>query len=233
MDPSQHIPIEELNLEPGAQPMASFNYQGQEQKVSYIETMQVTNGVECEVYTFPEDPSKDLGIIRIEPGKKTPLQKVLKGEKTVEGYISGKGKLTITHPDDTETVFRVDGSTQEPVIVTVNIGETMQWEADKDSDLVAFEICIPPYEDGRFENVVEAMELNTNSNVGMPLAKAKALALLGKGDIASAVNSMEQDLNNDPATADQIKLIFSKAAVSLREEKDPEAVRGFIEGFPF
>ena len=29
----------------------------------------------------------------------------------------------------------------------------MQWEADKDSDLVAYEICFPPYEDGRYQNI--------------------------------------------------------------------------------
>ena len=33
------------------------------------------------------------------------------------------------------------------------IGEIMQWQADKDSPLVAYEICIPPYEDGRYENI--------------------------------------------------------------------------------
>jgi len=29
----------------------------------------------------------------------------------------------------------------------------MQWEADKEADLVAYEICFPPYEDGRYENL--------------------------------------------------------------------------------
>ena len=76
---------------------------------------------------------------------------MLLGEKTVEWYVSGKGKLTLTKSDGEQAVFNADGS--EPVVVTVNVGETMQWEANPDSNLVAFEICIPPYEDGRFENI--------------------------------------------------------------------------------
>jgi hypothetical protein len=35
----------------------------------------------------------------------------------------------------------------------VGIGDVMQWEADKETDLVAYEICFPPYEDGRYENI--------------------------------------------------------------------------------
>jgi hypothetical protein len=36
--------------------------------------------------------------------------------------------------------------------VEVKIGETMQWQAAPDSDLEVYEICFPPYADGRFEN---------------------------------------------------------------------------------
>jgi hypothetical protein len=31
----------------------------------------------------------------------------------------------------------------------------MQWFADDDSSLTAYEICYPPYEDGRYENISE------------------------------------------------------------------------------
>jgi hypothetical protein len=81
---------------------------------SFVETTHVAEGVECEVYTFVENEGRDLGIIKIEPGMKTPLQKVLKGEKTIEGYLSGKGKLTITKPDGTQEVFVADGLSEKP-----------------------------------------------------------------------------------------------------------------------
>ena len=42
---------------------------------------------------------------------------------------------------------------KESVPVTVGIGELMQWEADKDLRLVAYEVCFPPYKDGRFESL--------------------------------------------------------------------------------
>ena len=135
------------------QKMGNFSLDDEEQEVSFVETMHVADGVDCEVYTFIENEGRDLGIIKIESGKKTPLQKVLKGEKTIEGYLSGKGKLTITKPDGSQEVFVANGLNEEQIAVTVNVGETMQWEADVDSDLTAYEICIPPYEDGRFENI--------------------------------------------------------------------------------
>lgn len=133
------------------QPMKTFSLDGIEQPVSFVETMQVTDGVECDIYSFTEDGSKDLGIIRVESGKKTPLQRVLQGEKTIEQYISGKGKLTITRQDGTQDVLIADESNS--VYRIVNIGEMMQWEADIDSDLLAAEICYPPYQEGRFEDI--------------------------------------------------------------------------------
>jgi len=133
------------------QPMKTFSLDGVEQSVSFVETMQVTDGVECDIYNFTEDESKDLGMIRVESGKKTPLQRVLQGEKTIEQYISGKGKLTITRQDGTQDVLIADESNS--VYRIVNIGEMMQWEADIDSDLLAAEICYPPYQEGRFEDI--------------------------------------------------------------------------------
>ena len=130
-------------------PVKSFLFEGREQLVSFVETLDVADGVACDVYTFDGDTTKDLGIIRINPGSKTPLQKVLKGDKTVEGYISGKGKLKITKPNGKQVVYT------EPFAITVAVGELMQWEADPDSDLSVYEICLPPYEDGRYENIKE------------------------------------------------------------------------------
>lgn len=134
-------------------PSKTFSFEGKEQPVSFIETMHVADGVDCDVFAFVGDSSKDLGVIKISPGSKTPLQKVLKGERTVEGYISGKGKLTIIKTDGSQKVYVAGGESKEPIVVTVGIGEQMQWEADKDSNLMAYEICFPPYEDGRFENL--------------------------------------------------------------------------------
>jgi len=73
--------------------------------VDFVETMRVAAGVECDVYKFVDDDIRDLGIIRIKAGCKTPRQKVLAGERTVEGYISGKGKLTIIKPGGEMVVF--------------------------------------------------------------------------------------------------------------------------------
>jgi len=133
--------------------MKGFLFDGREQSVVFIETIQIPTGEECDVYKFENDPSKDLGIIRMKPGGKTPLQKILKGDRTIEGYVSGRGRLTITGTDGKRVVYKVDEETGKSFSVWVEIGECMQWEADKDSELVAYEVCLPPYEDGRYENI--------------------------------------------------------------------------------
>jgi hypothetical protein len=134
-------------------PLKSFNFEGREQPVSYVETTHVTEGVDCDVYTFDGDPSKDLGIIRISPGSKTPLQKVLTGDRTIEGYISGLGKLTVIQVDGKRRVYEMKNVGNEVIEVDIKIGEFMQWEADKNSSLLVYEICFPPYQTGRYENI--------------------------------------------------------------------------------
>ncbi len=129
--------------------LTEFEFEGQKQRISFIETMDVAQGVKCDVYKFDGDKSKDLGIIEIEPNCKTPLQKVLKGDKTIEGYVSGEGKLTISTGGKDKTYPTKEG---EKFSVNVSIGETMQWQAGE-KPLVTYEICFPPYEDGRYENL--------------------------------------------------------------------------------
>jgi hypothetical protein len=142
-----------MNSRKNSKAIKSFNFEGKGQTVFFVETVNVANGVKCDVYKFDDDPKKDLGIIRIAPGKKTPLQKVLKGDKTIEGYISGKGKLTITKPNGKKIIYHVGENTQQSLNVIVEIGELMQWQADKNSKLIAYEICYPPYKNGRYENI--------------------------------------------------------------------------------
>lgn len=133
----------------------TFDFDNKTQLVSFVETTKVTAGVECDVYKFDGDNEKDLGVIRIDPGFKTPLQRVLKGDKTIEGYMSGKGRLVITKPDNVQKEYPVGNNTQKSFVIAVAIGEKMQWQADKDFPLVAYEICFPPYKDGRYENLQE------------------------------------------------------------------------------
>ena len=121
-----------------------------EQALKFVEEMEVKNGVICKVYEFKDDNSKDLGIITVLKGNKTPLQKVLKGDKTLEIFESGKGILTITKTNGGLEKYEFPGNRKE---VEVKVGEMMQWEAFE--DLVFNEVCYPPYEDGRYENLLE------------------------------------------------------------------------------
>ena len=61
------------------QPNSSIVVNSQPVPVTYVETMQVKDGVSCDVYTFDNDNSKDLAIVTVDKGSKTPLQKIQKG----------------------------------------------------------------------------------------------------------------------------------------------------------
>lgn len=124
--------------------------------VRFNATQKVSEGVECETYKFTGDDTKDLAIVRVQEGHKTPLQRVLKGTKTIEGFLSGGGVLTVTSVDGRVARYEFnpgDKSTLETE-VAVEIGQIMQWEAGEEG-LSFYEICEPPYEDGRFKNLPE------------------------------------------------------------------------------
>jgi hypothetical protein len=124
--------------------------------VMFVESYPVTFGVDCDVYKFNDDETRDLAVVNVVGGQKTPLQRVLLAGMTIEGFISGKGTLRVTAPDGAEHVFDFEeGGSNEPVVV--DTGDVMQWTA-ADQGLVFYEICQPPYQDGRFENLPEPKE---------------------------------------------------------------------------
>ncbi len=133
--------------------LTKFEFEGMILPVDYVKTDNVTEGVTCDVYSFWADKKKDLAIIKIEPDCKTPLQRVLSGEKTIEGYVSGSGVLTILRQNGSEERFLVEDKPTEYLSVVVEVGDAMQWKASEDSTLTVFEVCYPPYEDGRFQNI--------------------------------------------------------------------------------
>ncbi len=132
--------------------MKSFIFEDNSLPVTYISTLDVAPGVKCDTYVFDNDNTKDLAIIKIDSGCKTPLQKVLEGDKTIEGYISGYGQLIIHRSDNQLEIYEFPG-TPTPFSVNIRIGDTMQWQADQKSNLIVYEVCFPPYQDGRYENI--------------------------------------------------------------------------------
>lgn len=119
--------------------------------IQYVETTNVKDGVVCDVYEFSEDKKRDLAIVRVAKGSKTPLQKVVEGTETIEGYFSGSGTLTLIMNGVTKSYNFNPGDKGE---IVVNKGDVMQWRAT-DGDLEFYELCTPPFADGRFENIHE------------------------------------------------------------------------------
>lgn len=123
------------------------DFQGE--PVTFIEALAVKEGVMCEVYSFNGSLEKDLGVVTVAGNARTPLQKILKGIKTIEGYVEGEGKLTVIQANRETAEYIFPGAQNE---IELHVGDTMQWAA-ADVGLVFYEICYPPYEDGRYENL--------------------------------------------------------------------------------
>lgn len=143
------------HTECGDEHLKEFELEGNSQSVIFVKTEPVGEGVECDVYTFTEDSSKDLGIIRIKAGHKTPLQRVVQGVRTVEGHLFGEGQLIITRIGGNREAYLFNDQTQVKFPIDVNMGDLMQWQATGSLRLVAYEVCIPPYQDGRYRNIGE------------------------------------------------------------------------------
>lgn len=128
----------------------SFAIGDSDRRVTFIETLFIKDGVECDVYQFDDDNTRDLGIVKVARGASTPLQRVVGGDLTIEGHLSGDGVLVVGRANGNKEHYSfADGNPARPV--EVNIGDTMQWTAHE--DLVFYEVCEPPYADGRFEDL--------------------------------------------------------------------------------
>ena len=140
--------------------LTSFEFEGKVLPVIYRETTKFNDypGVECDVYDFVGNNGMDLAIIKIAKGCKTPDQEILKGKRTIEGFVLGKGRLVLKRKDGPDGVYPVSDRSKFPFSIDVKIGDKMQWIADTDSELVAYEICIPKYQEGRYRNLPEKVE---------------------------------------------------------------------------
>lgn len=131
--------------------LTKVRFGGTNIQVSFVESIQINDGVKCDVYSFNGDNTKDLAIIRIGAGYSTPLQKVLDGKRTVEGYLSGIGGFM--HKRDGIERFYTNDELEKIRAVEVQIGDEMQWRAGEHSNMVVYEVCYPPFKNGRFEDM--------------------------------------------------------------------------------
>lgn len=137
--------IEANNLLDSGEKLTSFRGEA----ILFIETQVVADGVTCDVYSFAKDDTKDLGIMYVSQGSKTPKQRIIKGDRTIEGFLFGDADLTFRHADKTEVIYNYSDLSYG-IDTVLSVGDTMRWSANQDS--ILYEICYPPYEDGRFQD---------------------------------------------------------------------------------
>lgn len=129
--------------------LSNFSHAGTDWKIKFIETQVVKTGVSCDIYNISDDATKDLAIVRVKKGFSTPKQLIVKGSKTIEGYVSGKALLSVVTSNGEKIEYSFPSTKQS--YVELGIGATMQWRSTE--DLTFYEICEPPYEDGRFKDL--------------------------------------------------------------------------------
>jgi len=131
---------------------SSFPQEGEgAQRLEFSERLIVREGVTCFSYKFHDDPSKDIAFVHVEAGAKTPLQEVIGGSRTVEGYMSGSGCFEMWSSTTSIKCYEVAPGVSFEIVVPQ--GWRMQWKADSNFNLVFYELCWPPYSDGRFRDL--------------------------------------------------------------------------------
>lgn len=136
--------------------LTQFEVRGELRAVTFIETVKVREGVECDVYEFDKNKDEDLGIIRVSEDKETPKQRInldldFPIKFTEEGFVSGNGVLSVDRYEGKSDVYEVNSETGR-FSTLVYRGDEMKWRAGK-GGLVAYEVCSPPYREGRFEDL--------------------------------------------------------------------------------
>lgn len=131
--------------------LETFEIDGKQRKVRFIESNTVKQGVHCDVYQFMGDSSCDLAIVEVQPGQTTPLQLIVQGSKTIEGYVEGSGELSIVAKSGEIKILEFNKNQTGNVVL--HVGDTMQWQASENQKLVFYEVCYPSYQEGRFQNL--------------------------------------------------------------------------------
>ena len=125
----------------------TFSFEGERLPVDFVEAIDVADGVVCDVYEFAWDTTKDLWIVKLDTWVSSPYQLVVWWDKTLLGYISGNWKFI----HETEKgVFEYKMREGIRFEFFIHKWEKMKWVADSDSQLIYYEVYLPPYKDGRY-----------------------------------------------------------------------------------
>ncbi len=113
--------------------------------ISYINSLHVSDGVDSDIYTFIDDNSQVLSIVKVKRGFKSPFEKIMSHNKVIEGFLKGKGTLTVTIEGGTKNEYYFENEGYNKVI-ELEYGQTIQWTAPKNDDLVYYKIRDLPEE---------------------------------------------------------------------------------------
>src|SRR5882724_4520681 len=120
-----------------------FTVSGRLRTIAFENTYHIADGVDADIYTFADDHTHLLTIFTLAAGIKVPPRKVVNGQRIIEGYVKGKGTLTVSSASGAKETyyFEHDGHTKD---VIVESGQSVQWITPNDSELVYYEVTPMP-----------------------------------------------------------------------------------------
>lgn len=120
-----------------------FEVDGRLRVIKFIKTEHSAGGIDSDLYSFTDDPKHELAIYTLQAGCQTPSKIIHPGRKVLEGFIKGKGTLTVDLGTGAKSnyYFESEGRNKE---ITVVAGQALQWTAPRDSYLVYYEMREAP-----------------------------------------------------------------------------------------
>jgi dipeptidase E len=180
-----------------------FKVNGEMRTLSFIKSVKINEVIDCNIYAFVDDKTHQLAVYEVNAGVKTPAKKVPAGHRIIEGYVHGKGTLTINLIDGTMNIyyFEKDGSNVE---VEVEAGQTIQWTAPVNSILGYYEvteIALPKPAPPKPKTPVSKTKLFLTSMAMSDLQSVELAKLVGKQPqettIALIENAADVELNSE------------------------------------
>lgn len=107
--------------------------------ITYLNSVHVSDGVDSDIYTFIDDNSQVLSIVKVKHGFKSPKEKIESHNKVIEGFLKGRGTLSVTFEDGNKNEYYFENEGYNKVI-ELEDGQSVQWTAPKNDDLVYYKI---------------------------------------------------------------------------------------------
>jgi peptidase E len=117
----------------------SFEIGNISREIVFVKSVHLSESVDSDVYSFLDDKSQILSIVKVKKGVKTLIETVESNNKIIEGFLKGKGTLTVFLQGNNKNSYYFETAGYNKEVEILN-GQSVQWSAPNDSDLIYYKI---------------------------------------------------------------------------------------------